>query len=114
VPALDTTQRWDRELSGDEQLTLAFVRVLLQAPPWILIDDTLRSLDGDTLERFMETLAQELQHTGVIHIGGGQARNPLFSRTLHLIKAPATHTVGRDDTAPAPPPTTDTGSTFGQ
>jgi putative ATP-binding cassette transporter len=112
VPALDTTQRWDRELSGDEQLTLAFARVLLQAPPWILIDDTLRSLDGDTLERFMDALTHELQRTGVIHIGGGQARNPLFSRTLHLIKAPATHTVGRDDTAAAPLPTTDRGSTF--
>jgi vitamin B12/bleomycin/antimicrobial peptide transport system ATP-binding/permease protein len=114
VPALDTTQRWDRELSGDEQLTLAFARVLLQAPPWILIDDTLRSLDGDTLERFMDALTHELQHTGVIHIGGGQARNPIFSRTLHLIKAPATHTVGRDDSTAAPLPTTDGGSTFGQ
>ena len=69
----------------------------------MLIDDTLRSLDGDTLERFMDTLAHELQHTGVIHIGGGQARNPLFSRTLHLIKAPPTHTVGRDDAGTAAP-----------
>jgi putative ATP-binding cassette transporter len=102
VPALDTTQRWDRELSGDEQLDLAFARVVLQAPPWILIDDTLRSLDGDTLERFMDVLVHELQHTGVIHIGGGQARNPLFSRQLHLIKAPAAHTVGHDDSVPAP------------
>jgi vitamin B12/bleomycin/antimicrobial peptide transport system ATP-binding/permease protein len=104
VPALDTTLRWDRELSADEQLDLAFARVVLQAPPWILIDDTLRSLDGDTLERFMDTLAHELVHTGVIHIGGGQARNPLFTRTLHLTKAPPTHTVGRDDAAAIAPP----------
>ena len=69
------------------------------APSWILIDDTLRSLDGETLERFMDTLAHELVHTGVIHIGAGQARNPLFSRTLHLVKAPAAHVVGRDDSA---------------
>jgi vitamin B12/bleomycin/antimicrobial peptide transport system ATP-binding/permease protein len=98
VPALDTTQRWDRELSADEQLDLAFTRVVLQAPSWILIDDTLRSLDGDTLERFMDTLAHELAHTGVIHIGGGQARNPIFSRTLHLVKAPPAAT------RPASPP----------
>jgi len=102
VPALDTTQRWDRELSADEQLTLAFARIVLQAPPWILIDDTLRSLDGDSLERFMDALAHELEHTGVIHIGGGQARNPLFSRTLHLTKAPPAHIVGRDDIPAAP------------
>ena len=97
VPALDTTQRWDRELSADEQLALAFTRVVLQAPSWILIDDTLRSLDGDTLERFMDTLAHELAHTGVIHIGGGQGRNLLFSRTLHLVKAPPAHVVGHVD-----------------
>jgi vitamin B12/bleomycin/antimicrobial peptide transport system ATP-binding/permease protein len=97
VPALDMTRRWDRELSADEQLTLAFARVVLQAPPWILIDDTLRSLDGDALERFMDVLAHELEHTAVIHIGGGQARNPLFTRIVHLVKAPPTHTVGHDD-----------------
>ena len=113
VPALDTTQRWDRELSADEQLTLAFARVVLQAPPWILIDDTLRSLDGDTLERVMDVLAHELEHTGVIHIGGGQARNPLFSRTLHLTKAPTTHTVGREEAAEAPLATTGDGSLSG-
>jgi hypothetical protein len=62
----------------------------------------------------MDALTHELQHTGVIHIGGGQARNPIFSRTLHLIKAPATHTVGRNDSAAAAPPTTDRGSTLGQ
>jgi len=63
-----------------------------------------QSLDGDTLERFMDTLAHELLHTGVIHIGGGQARNPLFTRTLHLTKAPPSHTVGRDDAAAVVPP----------
>jgi vitamin B12/bleomycin/antimicrobial peptide transport system ATP-binding/permease protein len=114
VPALDMTRRWDRELSADEQLTLAFARVALQAPPWILIDDTLRSLDGDALERVMDVFTRELEHTAVIHIGGGQARNPLFTRTLHLVKAPPTHTVGRDDAAAAPLPATDHGSAFGQ
>jgi putative ATP-binding cassette transporter len=102
IPALDTTQRWDRELSADEQFTLAFARVVLQAPPWLLIDDALRSLDGDTLERMMDVFAHELEHTTVIHIGGGQARNPLFSRALHLVKAPATHTVGGGRPAAVP------------
>jgi vitamin B12/bleomycin/antimicrobial peptide transport system ATP-binding/permease protein len=110
VPALDMTRRWDRELSADEQLTLAFARVVLQAPPWILIDDTLRSLDGDALERVMDVFAHELEHTAVIHIGGGQARNPLFTRTLHLAKAPPTPTVGRGTATGAPLPPTGPGS----
>jgi putative ATP-binding cassette transporter len=113
VPALDTTQRWDRELSADEQLTLAFARIVLQAPPWILIDDTLRSLDGDTLERVMDVFAHELEHTGVIHIGGGQARNPLFSRALHLVKASPQHTIGRDEPNATPLATAGHGSASG-
>ena len=89
VPLLDASRRWDRELSGDEQLGLAFARVLLQAPQWLLIDDVFGSLDGDTLERVIEMFGQELARTGVIHIGGAQARDPLFARVVHLVKSPA-------------------------
>jgi hypothetical protein len=31
----------------------------------------------------------ELARTGVIHIGGAQARDPLFARVVHLIRSPA-------------------------
>ena len=88
VPLLDASRRWDRELSSDEQLGLAFARVLLQAPQWLLIDDVFGSLDGDTLERVIEMFGHELARTGVIHIGGAQARDPLFARVVHLIKSP--------------------------
>ena len=88
VPLLDASRRWDRELSEDEQLGLAFARVLLQAPAWVLIDDVFGSLDGDTLERVIEVFGHELVRTGVVHIGGAQARDPLFARVVHLIKSP--------------------------
>ena len=87
---LDMTQRWDRELSADEQLSLAFARVVLQAPPWLLIDGTFGSLDGDTLERVYAVFNNELRNTSIINIdsGGGKVRGTLFSRVVHLIKAP--------------------------
>jgi len=88
VPLLDVARRWDRELSEDEQLGLAFARVLLQAPAWLLIDDVFGSLDGDTLERVIEVFGEELARTAVIHIAGAQARDPLFARVVHLIKCP--------------------------
>jgi putative ATP-binding cassette transporter len=89
VPLLDVSRRWDRELSEDEQLGLAFARVLLQAPEWVLIDGVFGSLDGETLERVIEVFGHELARTGVIHIGGAQARDPLFARVVHLVKSPA-------------------------
>jgi len=88
---LDETHRWDRELSADEQLSLAFARILLQAPPWVLIDNTFGTLEGDTLERVIDVFANELEHTSVIHIGSAQAHDPLFSRVVHLVKAPPVH-----------------------
>ncbi|MBV8741946.1 MAG: ABC transporter ATP-binding protein/permease [Sinobacteraceae bacterium] len=86
---LDTTRRWDRELSQDEQIGLAFARIALQAPNWLLIDDALGSLDDEAHGRIMDVFAHELAHTCVIHIGRAtQARDPLFTRILHLVQAP--------------------------
>jgi vitamin B12/bleomycin/antimicrobial peptide transport system ATP-binding/permease protein len=88
APLLGETRRWDRDLTADEQLCLAFSRLVLQAPPWIVIDDTFGSLDGDTLKRVIDVFANELEHSSVIHIGTSQARDPLFSRVVHLVRAP--------------------------
>ena len=88
-PMLDATLRWDRELSQDEQVSLAFARIVLQKPPWVLVDDTFGSLDDETLERVTGVFADELAQTGLINIGrAAQARDPFFSRVLHLVKAP--------------------------
>jgi putative ATP-binding cassette transporter len=88
APLLDKTQRWDRELSQDEQLCLAVARILLQRPPWVLIDGTFGLLDDDVLELVIDVFTNELRHTGVIHIGGPAQAHPLFTRVLHLIKSP--------------------------
>jgi putative ATP-binding cassette transporter len=88
APLLDTTHRWDRELSQDEQLCLAVARILLQTPPWVLIDGTFGSLDDDVLELVIDVFTKELERTGVIHIGGPAQAHPLFTRVLHLVKNP--------------------------
>ena len=86
APLLDTTHRWDRELSQDEQLCLAIARILLQSPPWVLIDGTFGSLDDHVLEPVIDVFTNELRSTGVIHIGGPGQAHPLFTRSVHLIK----------------------------
>ncbi len=102
VPLLDVLRRWDRELSQDEQLGLAFARILLQAPPWLVIDDALGSLDDDALERVLDVFAKELAQTGIIHIGGAvQGRDAAFSRLLHLAKAPGS-SAEPPDASPTP------------
>jgi putative ATP-binding cassette transporter len=89
VPLLEVTRRWDRELSQDEQLSLALARILMQAPPWLLMDDMLGALDDEAMERVIDIFSNELGHTSIIHIGrAAQARDPLFQRVLHLVKSP--------------------------
>ncbi|HEV8313236.1 MAG TPA: ABC transporter ATP-binding protein/permease, partial [Burkholderiaceae bacterium] len=88
-PLLDKTGRWERELSVDEQLLLGFARVVLQAPPWLVMDEAFGAFDDDTLERIINVLTAKLAHTGIVHIGSaGEAHDRLFTQVVHLVKAP--------------------------
>jgi putative ATP-binding cassette transporter len=88
IPLLDAAQRWDRELSDDEQQSVAFARALLHAPPWILIDEVLDALDEGTRDRIIEVLRNALPNTGIIHIGRSAAHDGLFGRIVHLVMDP--------------------------
>ncbi|MGO9514747.1 MAG: ABC transporter ATP-binding protein/permease [Steroidobacteraceae bacterium] len=88
VPMLDQSRRWDLVLGEGEQQSLGFARALLHAPPWMLIDEALETLDPDTRRRVGEVILEDLAHTGVIHIGRAAATDGLFGRVLHLVKDP--------------------------
>jgi putative ATP-binding cassette transporter len=87
LPQIDAQKRWEHELNEDEQQDLAFARVVLHRPPWLLIDEVLDSLDDAGIARVEAILKQDLAKTGVIHIGRNDPHQ-LFSRVLHLIKDP--------------------------
>ena len=88
VPLLDAHRHWSRMLGQSEQVCLAFARLMVQAPRWVLVDDIFGSLKDDALERVYDIFDRELIRTGVIHIGrAAEAREALFSRVLHLVEA---------------------------
>ena len=87
VNGLDANRRWDRDLSEDEQMALALARVVLQAPPWVVFDDTFSAMEDETLERVIDMFMRDVTRTTIIHIGRStQAHLPLFSRVLHLTR----------------------------
>jgi vitamin B12/bleomycin/antimicrobial peptide transport system ATP-binding/permease protein len=45
---LDRIARWDRETTDEEQQKLTFARLLLHKPRWVLLDEAIDHLDGDT------------------------------------------------------------------
>jgi len=63
--------------------------VVLQAPPWLVMDEAFGAFDDDTRELIIDLLGK-LEHTGIVHIGSaGEARDRLFTQVVHLVKAPA-------------------------
>jgi putative ATP-binding cassette transporter len=90
TPLLDVSRRWEHELSETDQQRLAFARAVLHSPPWIVVDDVFAWLDEKTLERILNAFTGSLSRTGLIHIGRSPVQHPFFTRTLHLIKNPAT------------------------
>jgi putative ATP-binding cassette transporter len=104
-PFLEETVRWERELSMDEQLRLGFARVVLHAPPWLVMDEAFGAFDDDTLELIIDVIATRLAHTGIVHIGSaGEAHDRLFTQVVHLVKAPVAASVAPvapDDAQPA-------------
>lgn len=90
IRRLDQQKRWEKKLSDDEQQALAFARVRLHEPKWLLIDEVLNSVDDETHERIVAMLGRDLKQTGIIHVGKAEAHDHIFTRVLHLVKDPQT------------------------
>jgi vitamin B12/bleomycin/antimicrobial peptide transport system ATP-binding/permease protein len=88
IPSLDVSQRWDHQLNEDEQQAVALARVVLHAPPWVLIDEVLDSLEEDARRYILGIFDQDLKRAGIIHIGRAESQTHEFSRVLHLVKDP--------------------------
>ena len=66
----------------------------------MLVDGTFGLLDDDVLEVLIDIFNNELKNSAVIHIGGPAQAHPLFTRTLHLIKATRRAANPQPDTTP--------------
>jgi putative ATP-binding cassette transporter len=74
---------------------VAFARLVLQAPPWLLVDEVFDSLDETALTNIRDVFANELKQTGLIHIGRKQQSGPPYARVLHLVNDPTLRRLAR-------------------
>jgi len=86
VASLDRSARWERELSDDEQHQLAFARLDLHRPDWVIIDEAMDMLEGDARKRAAAVLTKRLKDATILYIGRAGFADKIFSRTLHLQK----------------------------
>jgi putative ATP-binding cassette transporter len=86
-PLLDTNDRADRQLNEDEKQNLAFARVLLQRPAWLVVDGAFDRLDPGLRGRIEALLAAE-PAGGLVNIGQDSSQEGFFTRKLHLVTDP--------------------------
>jgi putative ATP-binding cassette transporter len=87
-PLLDTTDRWDRRLSENEKQSLAFARVCLQQPKWLVVNGAFDVLNPVSRARIEALFAGPLSEVGFVDIGQDCARDGFFKRKLRLITDP--------------------------
>jgi vitamin B12/bleomycin/antimicrobial peptide transport system ATP-binding/permease protein len=87
-PHLDKENRWDRELTDNEKQCLAFARVILQKPDWIVVNDALDVLDPESRMLIRGLFEGEFADLGIINIGHDLPDIPFYSRRLHIVLDP--------------------------
>jgi vitamin B12/bleomycin/antimicrobial peptide transport system ATP-binding/permease protein len=89
--SLDRYSRWDRELSEEEQRLLAFARLGLHKPKWVVISEAIDLFDGDARKRVMAMLDREFAESTIINIGRPGRDGGYFNRIIHLANDPEGH-----------------------
>lgn len=87
-PDLDHEARWERELTPEDQHKLAFARLLLHKPRWIMLDEAIDHLDDDARGLVLDIFGQELVDAAIVNIGKADTQRGFFTRVLHLIEDP--------------------------
>ena len=82
--ALDRNARWERELGEEEQRLLAFARLALHKPRWVVIDEALDRLKGNARQRVFSLLENDLGGATIINIGQTERGTRFFERELTL------------------------------
>jgi putative ATP-binding cassette transporter len=85
---VDRVERWDRQLSLDEQQRLAFARLLLHEPRWVFIDVAMGALDEDHRRLMLSIFERELAGATLIRLGREPAPDGFWGRELHIVKRP--------------------------
>lgn len=89
--SLDRHSRWDRELSEEEQRLLAFARLGLHKPKWVVISEALDLFEGDARKRVMAMMERELAGSAIVNIGRPGRDSGFYDRIIHLADDPEGH-----------------------
>ena len=84
APWLDRVARWEKELTDTEQQQLAFARVLLHKPRFVIVDEAIESLSPHARQTLFDVFGQELAGTALIYVSGPRSQDKFFGRVIYL------------------------------
>jgi putative ATP-binding cassette transporter len=82
--ALDRIADWEADLADADRQALAFTRLLLFRPDFVVIDEAIDNLSEGRKTTLRALLDNELKNTGLIYISGPRPEDRLFTRTYSL------------------------------
>ena len=86
APRLDDEASWEQVLPLRAQQRLGFVRVLLQRPAWIFMEEATDAFDPKGERLILEMLHRELPDAGVLTISFHPGLEPLHQRKIVLTR----------------------------
>jgi len=90
--ALDRAGSWDRELADPERQALAFARLLLARPDFVVIDEAIDALSPEARAIVGDMFKRELKSSALIYISGPRDPDPLLTRSYRLESVPRAET----------------------
>lgn len=88
VPRLAEAADWERSLGVAEMQRIAFARLLLHRPRWILLYDTTVALEPAEADELIGRVEAELPQSGLLMIGRHPGSAERFARRLTLRRLP--------------------------
>jgi putative ATP-binding cassette transporter len=83
--SLDRVERWDKELSGEEQQRVAFARFLLNRPKWVISDEAFDLIQDANRAILLSIFNNELADTAVLSMSGAASHDHFYSRMIPLV-----------------------------
>jgi putative ATP-binding cassette transporter len=99
---LDDEDDWEQALPLHAQQRLAFARVLLHRPAWVLMEEATDGFDGDGEREMLELLQRELPGVSIVAIRYRNGERSLYGREIVLKRASSSATGAGLDSAGAP------------
>ncbi len=84
ITQLDQTDTWVHTLSVEEQQRLGMVRLLLNRPQWIFLQEAFDALNPEQEEQMLRLICEQLPNATILTISHTASDGSLYPRHLHL------------------------------